>query len=94
MQVIWSTRAISSLVEIRAYINIHFSVKEEESFLQQVVDTLQFIKAFPKAFPACKNPKQARKAVIHPHTTLFYSLKSKKELSCCFSSTTVTTLKS
>ena len=80
MEFIWSRKASSSLDEIRFHIRDNFSAKEELTFIEQVVQTLEAIGSFPKGFPECKVPKQARKAVIHPHSTLFYRIKSKKRV--------------
>lgn len=80
MQIIWSARSKKTLGIIRLHIRTHFTSKEELEFINQVIQTIQSINAFPKGFPECKKPKQARKAVIHPHSTLFYRIKSKKRI--------------
>ena len=80
MTIIWSNRAVKSLDEIRYYIRENFSDIEEFTFFQKVVQTVQAIKSFPKGFPECAKPKQARKATIHPHSVLFYRIKSKNRI--------------
>lgn len=86
MQIIWSARSKKTLGIIRLHIRTHFTSKEELEFINQVIQTIQTIQTiqsintFPKGFPECKKPKQARKAVIHPHSTLFYRIKSKKRI--------------
>lgn len=71
MQIIWSARSKKTLEVIRLHIRSHFTAKEELEFVNQVIQTIRSIDNFPKGFPECKKPKHARKAVIHPHTTLF-----------------------
>ena len=80
MQIIWSARSKKTLGIIRLHIRTHFTSKEELDFINQVIQTIQSINTFPKGFPECKKSKQARKAVIHPHSTLFYRIKSKKRV--------------
>ncbi len=80
MQIIWSARSKKTLKAIRLHIRTNFTSNEEMEFVRQVVQTVQSIDSFPKGFPECKTPKHARKAVIHPHSTLFYRIKSKKRI--------------
>jgi len=80
MQIVWSNRAKKSLKKIRLHIRTYFTAKEEKEFVLEVVQTIRAIADFPKGFPECKNPRQARKAVIHPHSTLFYRVKSKNKI--------------
>lgn len=79
MEIFWSKRAISSLDKIRFYIRKHFTVKEENEFIERVLETIQTVKNSPKSFPETKQIKQTRKATIHPHSALFYRVKSKTE---------------
>ena len=76
--IVWNKRAETSLDKITDYIGGSFSQKEEDTFLVQVLETL--IERFPKSYPETKKPKGARKAVIHPHSTLFYRIESKKKI--------------
>ena len=80
MQIIWSNRSKQTLGAIRLHIRTHFTTKEELEFVNQVIQTIQSINTFPKGFPEWKKPKHARKAVIHPHSTLFYRIQSKKRV--------------
>lgn len=82
--IVWSNRANTSFDKIAENIREQFSQKEEDVFVNQVYEVLATITEYPKAYPECKKPKRARKAVIHPHTTLFYSLKSKKRIDLLF----------
>lgn len=75
--IVWNKRAESSLDKITDYIGKHFSQKEEDIFVVQVLETLAAIAKFPKAYPETKLFKGARKAVIHPYSTLFYRIESK-----------------
>jgi plasmid stabilization system protein ParE len=80
MQIIWSARSKKTLGSIRLHIRNQFSDKEEIEFLNQVIQTIRSIDSFPKGFPECEKPKNARKAIIHPHSTLFYRIKSKTKV--------------
>jgi plasmid stabilization system protein ParE len=74
---VWNKRAETSLEIIILYIKKHFTQKEEDVFILQVLETLTQINEFPKAFPESRLLKGTRKAVIHPHTTLFYRIEKK-----------------
>ena len=78
--IIWNRRAETSLDKITDYIRENFSQKEEDVFLVRVIEMLIAIEEFPKAYPETKRPKGARKAVIHPHSTLFYRIESKNKI--------------
>lgn len=67
-------------MKIREQIREKFTVKEEGDFVGEVFATLTAIAEFPKAYPETKLLKGARKAVIHPHSTLFYRIDSKKKI--------------
>lgn len=77
-EIIWSKRAEHSFDLISEYIRTKFTQKEEDYFVISVVETLTSISHLPKAFPESKQFKNARRVVIHPHTTLFYRTESKK----------------
>jgi len=78
--IVWNKRAETSFDKITDYIGKHFSQKEEDIFVIQVLETLAAITEFPKAYPETKLLKGARKAVIHPHSTLFYRIESKRKV--------------
>lgn len=82
--IIWNKRAETSLDKITDYIGKNFSKKEEDSFLVQVLETLTAIHEFPKAYPETKRPTGARKAVIHPHSTLFYRIENNRKIRLLF----------
>ena len=88
MDVIWTRKAESSYMKIRKQICNRFSEKEEATFVRQVFEIISTIENFPEAFPetSLKRIKLSRKALIHPHSTLFYRIESKKIicLSACF----------
>lgn len=80
MVIVWNKRAETSLDKITDYIREYFSQKEEDIFVLQILEILATIEEFPKAYPETKLFKRARKAVIHPHSTLFYRIESKKKV--------------
>jgi plasmid stabilization system protein ParE len=80
IEIVWSKRAEHSFDTICDYIRFEFSTKEEDVFVIAVFEMLKHISSFPKAFPESKRFKNTRRAVIHPHTTLFYRIESKKKI--------------
>lgn len=82
MEIVWGERAKKSYLKIRKDISKKFTQKEEAQFVLQTFQTIASIQEFPKAFPKSehKKLKSTRKAVIHPHSTLFYRLESKKRI--------------
>lgn len=82
MEAVWTKRAKSSYWKIRDHIRHHFSEVEEATFVDEVFKTVSAIENFPKAFPETnlKRIKSSRKAVIHPHSTLFYRVESRKRV--------------
>lgn len=54
-----------------------FTEKEDAVFVQNVFNTISSIQQFPKAFPksGLKELKSTRKAVVHPHSTIFYRIE-------------------
>jgi len=82
VEIIWGERAKKSYRKIREDIREKFTEKEEANFVVQVFETIGSIKEFPKAFPKSDNKKlkSARKALVHPHSTIFYRIESKKRV--------------
>ncbi len=82
MNIIWGERAIASYKRICNQICQRFSENEEAVFVRQVFETIAAIEKFPKAFPESKSKKlkRTRKAVIHPHSTLFYRFENKNTI--------------
>jgi plasmid stabilization system protein ParE len=82
MDIIWSDRAKKSYLKIRQDICERFTEKEEAKFVEQVFETINSIQEFPKAFPKSerKKLKSTRKAVIHPHSSLFYRIENKSRV--------------
>lgn len=79
MEIIWGDRAKKSFLKIRSDIRKKFTEKEEAEFVVSVFETITTIKQFPKAYleTILKKLKSTRKAVIHPHCSLFYRLETK-----------------
>jgi|GEM_PF-2117838 len=86
MQISWSTKAKSSYSSIRLQIRNRFSTAEEREFVQSVFQTIKTIQSFPKAYPLSKRAglKGVRRAVLHPHCSLFYILESKSKIRILF----------
>ena len=82
MEVIWGSRAESSYFKIRERIRNRFTEKEEASFVKLVFETISTIESFPNAYPITnnKNLKGTRRAVLHPHSTLFYRIEKNDQI--------------
>jgi plasmid stabilization system protein ParE len=80
IELIWSKRAETSFETIAHSIRTNFSKKEEDYFVYQVYEILEVIIGYPKGFPESKVLKGTRKAVIHPHSTLFYRIEGRKQI--------------
>ena len=82
MEIYWGERAKKSYLKIREDIRKKFTEQEEAKFVVQVFETIRSIQEFPKAFPKSENKKlkSARKAWIHPHSSLFYRIESKNRV--------------
>ncbi|MFT5778064.1 MAG: plasmid stabilization system protein ParE [Crocinitomicaceae bacterium] len=82
MKTLWSKEADETLDEIYDSIERRFTAKEVDSFALMVHETIRVIENHPKSFPAfsSKRMKTVRKAVIHPHSTLFYRIDSKTQI--------------
>ena len=78
--IIWSKRAEASFNQITSYISEHFSQKEEAIFVSLAYQTIATIIDFPNAYPESKYLKNTRKAVIHPHSTLFYRIEKDNQI--------------
>lgn len=77
MEIVWSEKADESFDEILVWIEERFSSKEVDRFVIETYEVLNGIKNYPSAYPKSKKLKNVRKAVIHPHTTLFYRVQNK-----------------
>jgi len=82
MKIIWGSRARTSYQTIRSQIRARFTENEEAAFVMDVFQTITAIEKFPKAFPESKSKqlKGTRKAVVHPHSTLFYRIEGKNTI--------------
>lgn len=79
MQIIWTDQADETFDQIIAYIKEKFTQKEVDNFVTELYEVLEVIKSHPKLYPVSKirNYKSVRKAVIHPHSNLYYRISSK-----------------
>ena len=85
MKAIWSDEADKTFAAIVDSINRRFSEKEVNAFLEQTFAVIDAVETFPKLYPSIKvkGYKRVHKAVIHPHSTLFYEI-SKEQIDILF----------
>ncbi|WP_341903775.1 type II toxin-antitoxin system RelE/ParE family toxin [Fluviicola taffensis] len=79
MQIVWTDKADETFDQINAYILKKFTQKEVDDFVLKTYEVLKVIKSHPKLYPLSKikKYKSTRKAVIHPHSTLYYRISNK-----------------
>lgn len=82
MEIVWTDEAEETFQNIITYIRKWFTEKEVDNFVIGTYEVLTVIKTHPKLFPVSKIRKfqSARKAVIHPHSTLFYRITTNKQI--------------
>lgn len=76
MKAIWSEEASFTFAGIINNISNKFTEREANVFLEQTFSTIDTIELYPKLYPTInvRGLKNVRKAVIHPHSTLFYEI--------------------
>lgn len=86
MGINWTPEAIDSFNRIASNIKRTFTEKEEDNFVFEVQKTIAVIAKFPKSFPKTnlKELKGTRKALIHPHSTLFYKIVNRNKIDLLF----------
>jgi len=79
MKIVWTDKADETFDQINNSILEKFTQKEVDDFVLKTYEVLEVIKSHPKLYPISKIRKyrSARKAVIHPHSTLYYRINSK-----------------
>lgn len=82
MQIVWTDKADETFDQINAYILTKFSQKEVDDFVIKSYEVIKVIQSHPKLYPVSKlkNYKSVRKAVIHPHSTLYYRITSRSTI--------------
>ncbi len=82
MEIVWSDQADETFDMISAYILDKFTQKEVDDFVIQTYEVIEVIKSYSKLYPLSKmrKLKSTRKAVIHPHSTLYYRISDKKTI--------------
>lgn len=82
MNIVWTSEAESSFEKIITYIRTWFTEKEVDRFILDTYEIIKIIQTHPKLFPISKIRKfrSTRKAVIHPHSTLFYRITSSNQI--------------
>lgn len=83
MEIIWSQKADETFDAILNSIEEKFTTKEVDNFVLQTYEVIDGIQEFPKLYPVSKKLRKVRKAVIHPHSILYYRI-GKKEIQLLF----------
>lgn len=83
MEITWSEKADETFDEILDWIEDRFTSREVDNFVLTSYGVLDGIKEYPNAYPVSKSLKKVRKAVIHPHSSLYYRV-GKKEIELLF----------
>ncbi len=77
LEIVWTSKASLSFEGNIQYLRENWSDKEIGDFVSETFSVIDQVSKMPEMFPASKS-KKVRKAVITPHTTLFYRIKKKK----------------
>jgi plasmid stabilization system protein ParE len=83
MEIVWTEKADETFDEIADWIEERFTQKEVDTFVLTTYEVLDNIEEFPKSYPMSKTLKRVRKAVIHPHSSLYYRIR-KREIELLF----------
>ncbi len=75
MKVNLSIEAAEQLQQLLDYLEINWSVKVRDNFIQKLDRSIQIIIETPFAFPASEKFPGLRKCVITPQTIAFYRVK-------------------
>ena len=74
MEIFWTPEAKASFDEITTFIERKFSIKEVDQFVFETLRVIDSLENYPELFPESKLRalKSVRKALIHPHRSVFY----------------------
>ena len=75
LEVKWTTRSLRNAQSIRDYLTRKFTNKEVAHFLNLLSQFEQSVSLFPELYPASNTFPNLRKAVLHKHTSVFYSVE-------------------
>lgn len=76
--IIWSPKAVTSLEQLIAFIELKWTNKVVDSLLNEIDEAIESIAKNPKIYPLFSRKKQMRKCVIKRKTLLFYREKQNK----------------
>ncbi len=76
MKAIWSEEADLTFAEIVENIHHRFTEKEAIAFLEETFSVIDAIEKYPQLYPKMnlRGLKHVHRAVIHPHSTMFYEV--------------------
>jgi len=90
-EVRWTPKAIDTYMEVLKWLRAHWTVREEQRFVDDVERTIRYILKFPQGFRSAGHAR-SREAPIKPYNLLLYRIDPKPLLSSAYS-TCVGTLK-
>lgn len=74
----WTDRSLRNAIDIKHYLIRKFSRKEVIQFESLLKEFELTVSNFPTLYPASKNQKHLRRAVIHKYTTVYYIFDTHK----------------
>ncbi|OFY83047.1 MAG: hypothetical protein A3F72_18795 [Bacteroidetes bacterium RIFCSPLOWO2_12_FULL_35_15] len=77
-KIVWSPKAVNSLKQLIAFVELKWSNKVVNSLLNEIDEVILSIANNPKIYPLFSRKKQLRKCVIKKKTLLFYRERSNK----------------
>lgn len=74
----WSPTAVRSFRKTMEFLSHQWSRKEQKKFASLTLKTVAILAKYPRSFPSSGH-LNFRKALVHPHIALFYSVDEKNE---------------
>ena len=72
----WTPKAIDTYIDVLSWLRIHWTIKEEDRFVDDVEKTIRYILKFPRGFRSAGHAR-LREAPIKPYNILLYRIDPK-----------------
>jgi plasmid stabilization system protein ParE len=79
MKVSWTPTARKTYFKILDYLEISWTEKELQNFIDEVDQVIKHIAKDPHMYEASRKKKNVRKGFITKHNTLYYRIKPRKK---------------
>ena len=69
----WTPKAIGTYIEVLHWLRTHWTIREEQRFVEDVEKTIRYIVQFPRGFRSAGHAR-LREAPIKPYNILLYRI--------------------